>query len=83
MTWAKAAAAVAARSRDYFVEALRERPKTMEQDPEVVALAAEIYKRWMRDERWRKAHLHPPQAPQDFPIAYFWAELAAKAALGR
>lgn len=58
------------------------RTPTMEQDPRVIALARQIYTAWMNDERWRKAHLHPPQAPQDFPIAYFWAELAARAAIG-
>lgn len=59
------------------------RTPTMEQDPEVVALAKKIYMRWANDERWVLAHLHPPQAPQDYPIAYFWAELAARATLGR
>lgn len=53
----------------------------MEQDERVVALAKAIYMRWIADERWRKAHLHHPQAPTNYPIAYFWAELAAKAAL--
>lgn len=45
------------------------------------AIARKIYTGWMTDERWRKAHLHPPEAPQDYPIAYFWAELAARAVL--
>ena len=53
----------------------------MDEDQKVKEMSSAIYKAWMRDERWRKAHLHPPQAPVDYPIAYFWAELAAKAIL--
>jgi hypothetical protein len=46
------------------------RPPSMEQDPEVIALARKIYTAWMEDERFTRHQL-----------AYFWAEVAARAAL--
>ncbi len=46
------------------------RPPSMEQNPEVITLARKIYTAWMDDERFTRHQL-----------AYFWAEVAARAAL--
>jgi hypothetical protein len=46
------------------------RPPSMEQDPKVIDLAKTIFALWMSDHRFL-----------DHPMPYFWAELAARAAL--
>lgn len=47
-----------------------EKPITSKKD----ALARIIYLAWMKDMRWKAEHIPVPRA-------YFWAELAAEAAL--
>jgi len=46
----------------------RDKTPTMEQDDEVAAVARIIWAKWMDDERFLST-----------PMAYFWAELAARA----
>jgi hypothetical protein len=41
-------------------------------------LAHAIYKAWMNDERWQRMDL--AVIAEGKPLAFFWAELAAKAA---
>jgi hypothetical protein len=47
--------------------------------PEANALARSIYLAWMNDERWQRMDL--ATVAKGRPLAFFWADIAAKAVL--